>query len=68
MIDLGICKRVYDAGVEAMGAEDPMTRLLVLALAMTKSIIGVEQFEAMDDERRRKLVIIAVRHIAENVG
>lgn len=68
MENLEFMKRVYDAGVEAMGADDPMTRLLVLALAMTKSIIGAEQFEAMDDERRQKLVIIAVRHIAENVG
>ena len=68
MEDLEFVKRVYDAGVEAMGADDPMTRLLVLALAMTKSIIGAELFEAMDDERRQKLVIVAVRHIAENVG
>lgn len=68
MEDLEFVKRVYDAGVEAMGADDPLTRLLVLALAMTKSIIRAEQFEAMDDERRQKLVIIAVRHIAENVG
>lgn len=68
MEDLEFVKRVYDAGVEAMGADDPMTRVLVLALAMTKSIIGTEQFESMDDERRQKLVIVAVRHIAENVG
>ena len=68
MEDLEFVKRVYDAGVEAMGADDPMTRVLVLALAMTKSIIGTEQFEAMDDEQRRMLVIVAARHVVKNVG
>ena len=68
MEDLEFVKRVYDAGVKAMGADDPMTRVLVLALAMTKSIIGTEQFEAMDDEQRRMLVIVAARHVVKNVG
>lgn len=67
MEDLEFMKHVYDVGVEAMGADDPMTRLLVLALAMTKSIIGAEQFEAMDDERRQKLVIVAACHIVDNI-
>ena len=68
MNSLESVKRVYEIGVEAMDTDDPVVRVLVLALAMAKNIIGAEQFEAMDDEQRRMLVIVAARHVVKNVG
>lgn len=67
MNSLESVKRVYETGVEAMGADDPVVRVLVLALAMAKNIIGAEQFDAMNDEQKQKIVLMAASVILNSM-
>ena len=67
MNSLESVKRVYETGVEAMGTDDPVVRVLVLALAMAKNIIGAEQFDAMNDEQKQKIVLMAASVILNSM-
>ena len=67
MNSLESVKRVYETGVEAMGTDDPVVRVLVLALAMAKNIIGAEQFDAMNDEQKQKIVLMTASVILNSM-
>ena len=67
MNSLESVKRVYETGVEAMGTDDPVVRVLVLALAMAKDIIGAEQFDAMNDEQKQKIVLMTASVILNSM-
>lgn len=67
MNSLESVKRVYETGVEAMDTDDPVVRVLVLALAMAKNIIGAEQFDAMNDEQKQKIVLMAASVILNSM-
>lgn len=67
MNSLESVKRVYETGVEAMGTDDPVVHVLVLALAMAKNIIGAEQFDAMNDEQKQKIVLMTASVILNSM-
>ena len=67
MNSLESVKRVYETGVEAMDTDDPVVRVLVLALAMAKNIIGAEQFDAMNDEQKQKIVLMTASVILNSM-
>lgn len=67
MNSLESVKRVYETGVEAMGTDDPVVRVLVMALAMVKNIIGAEQFDAMNDEQKQKIVLMTASVILNSM-
>ena len=67
MNSLESVKRVYETGVEAMDTDDPVVRVLVMALAMAKNIIGAEQFDAMNDEQKQKIVLMAASVILNSM-
>lgn len=67
MNSLESVRRVYETGVEAMGTDDPVVRVLVLALAMAKNIIGAEQFDAMNDEQKQKIVLMTASVILNSM-